>query len=65
MINPFLLFPANVSNRLYKNCVSLAGKLFAGVSVNWQDGSYTIPASVVLHVMKRSSGFFAHSMTAS
>ena len=58
IINPF-----NPSwYRLYKSCVSLPGKLFAGVSENWLSASYTIPASVVLETINRKSGFSAKAM---
>ena len=40
----------------------MPGKLAAGRSSNRHDASYRIPASVVLLVIKRSAGFFAHSM---
>ena len=49
--------------RVWRKRVSLPGKLDGGASSALQAGSKTMPASVVLEMIKRRSGFWAQSRT--
>ena len=52
--------PGRPSSYLFlRSWVSFAGKLFAGLSVILLSSSKQMPASVVLEIMKRKSGFSA------